>query len=53
MKKAYITYKEWWIDWYYSDGFKPGAEGAFEQHIEDIGLYGLMETLVVWEDLLN
>jgi hypothetical protein len=54
MMKAYITYKEWWIKTITRDHGHRGYRGstveeAFEQHVEDLGLYELMETLVVWE----
>ena len=51
--KEYIAYKEWWLQHvapsevpslYYGDD----AEQAFEQHINDLGLYKLMEMLVNW-----
>jgi hypothetical protein len=53
--KAYTAYKEWWMQHvapaqvpslYYGDN----AEKAFEQHIKDLGLYKLMETLVDWDE---
>jgi hypothetical protein len=51
--KAYITYKKWWIEHQAKD-FIPSLyygedpETAFRQHITDLGLYGLMETLADW-----
>ena len=53
--KAYITYKEWWIktitrDHVHSDYWGSAVEEAFKQHVEDLGLYELMETLVNWEE---
>jgi hypothetical protein len=53
--KAYKNYKEWWIkhqaphnipSLYYGDT----PEIAFRQHISDMGLYKLMETLADWDD---
>lgn len=46
--KAYIAYKKWWIEHrvYYGDN----PEIAFRQHISDMSLYELMETLVDWEE---
>lgn len=53
--KAYIEYKSWWIEHealsrvpclYWGEN----AEQAFEQHVKDLGLYGLMERLADWED---
>lgn len=51
--KAYILYKKWWID-HHAPNLIPSAywgwtvEQAFEQHVKDMGLYKLMETLAVW-----
>lgn len=52
---AYIKYKAWWIQ--HEAPNKVGtlywgetAEECFEQHLKDIGLYRLMETLVDWND---
>lgn len=51
--KAYLAYKEWWIDnvapaeipsVYFGDT----PEQAFRQHVNDLGLYNLMETLCTW-----
>ena len=48
--RAYLAYKEWWIDnvaaaevpsLYYGNT----AEQAFKQHVNDLGLYNLMEKL--------
>jgi len=53
--KAYIAYKKWWIEHQAKD-FIPSLyygddpEIAFRQHILDMGLYELMETLVDWEE---
>jgi hypothetical protein len=53
--KAYIAYKKWWIEHqakdlipslYYGDD----PEIAFRQHVNDMGLYQLMETLMDWEE---
>lgn len=53
--KAYLEYKEWWIDnvaaaevpsLYYG----ATAEQAFKQHVNDLGLYGLMEKLSEWSE---
>lgn len=53
--KEYISYKTWWIatqapshigSLYYGNI----PETAFEQHIKDLGLYRLMETLARWTD---
>lgn len=55
--KAYLEYKELWIDnvaaaeipsLYYGTT----AEQAFKQHVNDLGLYGLMEKLVEWNEEL-
>jgi len=51
----YTAYKEWWKKWeapskvpscYYGQD----AEEAFEQHVKDLGLYRLMETLEMWRE---
>ena len=53
--KAYIAYKKWWIEHQAKD-FIPSLyygddpEIAFRQHINDMSLYELMETLVDWEE---
>ena len=53
--KAYISYKKWWIECeapskipssYWGDT----PEQAFRQHINDMGLYQLMEMLATWPD---
>ena len=53
--KAYRKYRAWWMEHqapslvpslYWGDN----AEQAFEQHIKDMGLYQLMETLDLWDD---
>ena len=53
--KAYVAYKKWWMEWHAPDlipslywGDTP--EQAFRQHVNDMGLYRLMETLVGYED---
>lgn len=53
--KAYKDYKAWWIEFQAPDhipslywGNTP--EKAFEQHIKNMNLYELMETLVDWSD---
>jgi hypothetical protein len=51
----YTNYKEWWkkmeapskVPSYH---YGLDVEGAFEQHVEDLGLYGLMETLEMWRE---
>ena len=52
---SYGRYKKWWIkhqapheipSLYYGDT----PESAFKQHIKDMGLYKLMETLESWEE---
>jgi len=51
----YARYKEWWMkhqapheipSLYYGDT----PESAFKQHIKDMSLYKLMETLEAWEE---
>jgi hypothetical protein len=48
--KEYIAYKAWWIQHQSprcvaSGQWPDTAEEAFEQHINDLGLYQLMEIL--------
>jgi hypothetical protein len=55
MKAAYSAYKEWWLinEWPSSIGslyFEIDQEQAFEQHINDLGLYNLMEKLCLWSE---
>ena len=51
--KAYIEYKAWWIE-YQAPDYIPSSywgktpEEAFKQHVKDMGLYELMETLLDW-----
>jgi len=53
--KAYIRYKEWWIDTQ-APQLVPSLywgnteEDAFKQNLANMGLYLLMETLVEYED---
>ena len=53
--KEYVAYKDWWMQHvapsnvpclYYGDN----AEEAFKQHVNDLGLYKLMETLADWTE---
>jgi hypothetical protein len=55
MITAYKKYKEWWIEYQAKDFipslyFGDDAEIAFRQHISDMSLYELMETLVDWDE---
>jgi hypothetical protein len=52
---SYARYKQWWMkhqapheipSLYYGDT----PESAFKQHIKDMSLYKLMETLEAWEE---
>ena len=52
---SYSQYKKWWMkhqapheipSFYYGDT----PEKAFKQHIKDMSLYQLMETLEAWEE---
>jgi hypothetical protein len=52
---SYTQYKKWWMkhqapheipSLYYGDT----PESAFKQHIKDMSLYKLMETLEAWEE---
>jgi hypothetical protein len=52
--KSYTAYKQWWIDTQLKDSivlhYCVTVEDAFKQHVNDLGLYGLMETMVRWSD---
>ena len=53
--KAYTAYKRWWIEHYaphYVGSLYWGgtAEECFEQHVKDLGVYKLFETLEAWDD---
>lgn len=53
--KEYLAYKQWWIDnvapaEFPSEYFGDTPEQAFKQHVNDLGLYGLMEALCIWSD---
>lgn len=53
--KSYIAYKKWWIEhhsYHYvgSPDWGHTPEECFETHVNEIGLYTLMETLVNWVD---
>ena len=52
--KEYIEYKKWWMTWEAPSRVpildSGETEDAFEQHINEIGLYQLMETLADWGD---
>jgi hypothetical protein len=53
--KAYEKYKSWWKeaqapDLVPSAYWGEDADDAFKQHVKDLGLYDLMETLCRWED---
>lgn len=55
MKKAYLAYKEWYIEHVYQslDHERFSAmtrEEAFEDHLNELGLYGLMEKLCEWDE---
>jgi len=53
--KAYREYKKWWIQ-FQALSLVPSLywgeteEDAFKQHIADMGLYKLMETLADWDE---
>jgi hypothetical protein len=53
--EVYTHYKEWWKNWACPElpslYWGSTKEEAFEQHIKDLGLYGLMEKLSTWEKL--
>ena len=51
--KEYLGYKSWWLE-HCAESFITSLywdftkEMAFEQHVKDLGLYGLMEMLSTW-----
>ena len=54
--KAYTAYKRWWIEHHaphYVGSLYWGnetAEECFAQHVKDLGLYKLFETLQAWDE---
>jgi organic radical activating enzyme len=42
--EKYLEYKQWWCDWCTSASF----EDQFEEHINSMTTYELMETLANW-----
>jgi hypothetical protein len=50
--KAYIDYKAWWIDTQAPhrtiSSWSFDHEEMFKEHVNKLGLYGLMELLVEW-----
>jgi hypothetical protein len=52
--KEYISYKTWWID-HVAPAHIPSlywgetAEQAFKYHVQNLGVYGLMEILTSWD----
>lgn len=54
--ESYRNYKTWWIQ-HVAPANIPSlywgatAEAAFSQHVKDLGLYGLMETLADWVNI--
>jgi hypothetical protein len=51
---AYIGYKEWWIDTQAPHGTysqrDQTSEEIFADHVNELGLYELMERLVDWNE---
>jgi hypothetical protein len=51
--KAYTAYKNWWKT-FQAPSLVPSlywgetADEAFEQHVNDLGLFGLMEAIEDW-----
>jgi hypothetical protein len=45
--KAYNSYKEWWMG--SQDTYRSSDEN-FEDHINRMGVFELMETLLNWSD---
>jgi hypothetical protein len=58
MMKTYKLYKEWWIETQ-APSLVPSlywgetSEEAFKYHIKNLGVYGLMEKLLEWEENEN
>jgi hypothetical protein len=55
MMKTYKLYKQWWIDnvaytLIPSLYWGTTTEQAFKQHVQNLGVYGLMEKLLEWEE---
>lgn len=55
MKKAYLAYKAWYMEWIYHsldhERFSGmSKEQVFADHLEELGLYGLMEKLCEWDE---
>ena len=51
MMDGYKSYKEWWMKYeapYKTDNLGCTDEEAFAQHIKDMDLYEIMETLADW-----
>ncbi len=53
--QAYRKYRDWWMKYeapHYVGNLFWGntAEECFEQHIKNLGLYNLMENLLLWEE---
>jgi hypothetical protein len=53
MCETYLKYKDWWMEYESPHKVPSGywgntGEEAFEQHVKDMGLYELMETLANW-----
>jgi hypothetical protein len=48
--KEYIEYRAWWIESQSSDiiNLYQNSEEKFEDHVNSLGLHGLMECLVDW-----
>ena len=54
MIEKYIAYKTWWYKYQAQYSLDHSfcchtEEEAFEQHVKDMGLYNLMETLSNWD----
>jgi hypothetical protein len=53
--ETYKLYKQWWIDnvaytLIPSLYWGTTTEQAFKQHVQNLGVYGLMEKLLEWEE---
>jgi hypothetical protein len=47
----YLKYKQWWLQYSYRWGLEPVSEDEqFEEHINEMTTYELMEILANWGD---
>lgn len=56
--KEYLEYKEWWkVNVFPAGGYSMylahESEAAFEQHVNELGVYKLMETLCMFSGVAD